>query len=286
MKIGLIVKSNSKELLPLAKQIVSWADSHKLSILLDEDALNTLSLPHLQTKELVEGSDIVITLGGDGTLLSAARYATPTGPIFVAVNFGRLCFLTEVASEDLITCLESILSSTATIESRNTLSYKVTRAEAELISSKVLNDVVIQKSAGSRLVDLDISLADEPFLSTRGDGVIFATPTGSTAYSLSAGGAIVHPSLEAILLTPLCPHSLTSRPLVLPFSSSLSLVVPEDANLTLSADGQVTIELKANDIIEISGSSTPVKLVKAPKEGYFKLLRNKLNWGAPNSNLG
>ena len=285
MKVGLIIKSDSPDLVSEAKSILEWAHKHNLSISLEENSEKILAsnLPNCCIKDLVENSDIIITLGGDGTLLSAARYATLDGPTFVAVNFGRLGFLTEVASSDLITCLESILDGSATIEARSMLSYKVIRSNKDLTASKVLNDVVIQKDPGSRLVDLDISLDNEPFLSTRGDGIIFATPTGSTAYSLSAGGSIVHPSLDAILLTPLAPHSLTSRPLVLPFTCKLSLTIPENAELTLSADGQVTIDLEANDRIEISGSSIPAKLVKAPKEGYFRLLRTKLNWGAPNA---
>ena len=286
MIIGLVLKSVSEESQTLLAAIIEWGKEREVRFLFEPKAAESLdsynSIEIKDTVELVRQSDVVITLGGDGTLLSVAKYTRRDGPKFVAVNFGRLGFLTEIAPEDLISCLDDLYNAKAQHDERNMLTLQVCRDGDLIFTVPFLNDVFIQKDAGEQIVNLVVSLDDQPFLSTRGDGVVFATPTGSTAYSLSAGGSIVHPALNAILITPICPHSLTSRPVILPAHCKLSVELPLEKSLILIADGQKTVPVQGGDLIKISGSDLTVKLVKSSKEGYFKILRNKLNWGAPN----
>ena len=286
MIIGLIIKSHLEVASTLVQKIGTWCSKHNCNVLIDDESVKEFSNPNnfqiVPINEVVEKSDLVITLGGDGTLLRVVRYINSEKNKFIAVNFGRLGFLTEISEDELLDCLESVQNGTAKCDARNMLQVTIYRHDEEIFSSPFLNDVFIQKGAGEQLIDLVVRLKDEPFLSTRGDGVIFATPTGSTAYSLSAGGSIVHPELKAVLITPICPHSLTSRPVVLPADSPLSVIVPNKKDLVIVVDGRSPVLLAYGDVIKINSYPIPLHLIQSANEGYFSILRHKLNWGAPN----
>jgi len=299
MIIGVILRSASHEAYTLISKIEDWAKLHTASLWLDNSFFKTNQISpdneltdnqneyfsnftQVSTLELFKHADVVITLGGDGTLLSVVKYTQVHTPKFVAINFGHLGFLTEIARDDILSCLDSLYTGTAQFDCRSLLTLKIKRTNTVIFETLFLNDAVLQKASGEQLINVDVKLNGEDFLSTRGDGIIIATPTGSTAYSLSAGGAIVHPTLQAILITPICPHSLTSRPVVLPQASLLSIDIPEQKNISLVIDGQETMLLSAHDHIEITGADRVLRLVKSNKAGYFQLLRNKLNWGMPN----
>ena len=201
----------------------------------------------------------------------------------VGVNFGRLGFLTEIAPDEILSVLEDLFASKARIGERGMLRADVIRADQLLRSTQAINDCVIQKQAQDPLLDLDLEVDQDQVLRLRADGLIVSTPTGSTAYSLAAGGSIVDPTLRAILVTPICPHSLTNRPLILPRERVLTIKVPQyDGEVFLNVDGQETIALQSGDAVRLSKSEHTVRFVRSRKHSYFGILRNKLNWGLSN----
>jgi NAD+ kinase len=233
--------------------------------------------------ELATRADPIVTLGGDGTLLGVARNIDGYSPTFVGVNFGNLGFLTEIKPEELFPVVEQVLAGTAPVRERSMLLTEVLRGESIVFSSQAVNDAVIMKGARSRLIDLDFYVDNEAVMRLRADGLIVATPTGSTAYSLAAGGSIVSPSLAAVLVTPICPHSLTSRPLVLDLEAELKITVPQyDGRVFLTVDGQVSLELQTGDTVRIRRAKQRLRFVRSLQRSYFSVLRTKLNWGIPN----
>jgi NAD+ kinase len=232
-------------------------------------------------QELARSSDLLITFGGDGTLLSVARHAPDHVPV-VGVNMGTLGFLTEIRVEEFPAVLERVLEGHYYVEPRVTFSVSVSGPDRD--SSKryrVLNDVAINKSAVARIIEMRVSVAGL-FVSTfRGDGLIVATPTGSTAYNLSAGGPIIYPTMGAVVITPICPHMLTNRPLVLPdeLDIEISLITTDARDIFLTLDGQEGFELSERDRVCVRKSEERVLLVQSPDKNYFDVLRNKLKWG-------
>jgi NAD+ kinase len=232
---------------------------------------------------LAHQADPIVILGGDGTLIGVGRYVEKSSPTLVGVNFGNLGFLTEIAPEELFTTIEAVLAGSAAIGTRSMLRAEVWRNETLLFSSQAVNDAVVQKGARARLLDLDIAVNGEEIMRLRCDGLIAATPTGSTAYSLAAGGSIVHPSLAVMLVTPICAHSLTSRPLILPLDAAFSVSIPQyEGRVFLMIDGQDNVELRSGDVVRITKAKNTVKFVKSPRKSYFDILRTKLNWGIRN----
>lgn len=286
--LGLVIRSGRPEISRLAREVIAWASSNSWELLFEEECARTLRLRDkgVSAAELAQRCDSVVTLGGDGTLLSMAGHSHPGGPRLIGVNFGHLGFLTQIDAEELIETLEALDAGRAVCEERSMLLARVTRGDSCIFRSQALNDVVVQKSSRENLVNLDLYMDQRELMRVRGDGVLFSTPTGSTAYSLSAGGAIVHPALSAILVTPICPHSLTSRPLVLPFESELTVRIPDDdgcrRHIFAVADGQLSVEVQPHDLITITRAENYAKLVLPPSKGYFEILRSKLNWGIPN----
>ena len=284
--IGLVVRPESAESSELAKRVVDWAKSSSWELLLEEESARILRLqpPGIAASEIARRCDPVVTLGGDGTLLSIARHAHAGGPRLIGVNFGRLGFLTQVGGEELLTLLDALRRGEAACDERSMLTVQVKRGGRCVFASQALNDVVVQKASRENLVDLELYLDQRELMRIRGDGIVLSTPTGSTAYSLSAGGAIVHPALSAILVTPICPHSLTSRPLVLPFDSELAVQVPGGGSreIFVATDGQVSAEVHPEDVVCVTRGAHYAKLVRPPSKGYFEILRSKLNWGIPN----
>src|SRR5215470_16552720 len=239
---------------------------------------------HVADKQaLVANVDLVVVLGGDGTLLSVADCigAAGTGIPMLGVNFGSLGFLTEVTLPELYPSLEAALAGRAPIEERLTLRATIARPSGVSSSEAAVNDVVINKGARSRLIDLSISVGDGLVTTVRADGLIVATPTGSTAYNLAAGGPIVQPNVDALVMTPIAPHTLTNRPIVIPSSSTVRVkpVMEERDEVFVTFDGQEGCELHAGDEISICRASQSMRLVRPATRSYFEVLREKLNWG-------
>ncbi len=233
-------------------------------------------------EEILSLSEIVIVLGGDGTLLNVARIAHSHGVPILGVNLGSLGFLTEIALEDLYPTLQSALNGECEIEHRMLLNASLWRNETKTQDFNVLNDIVINKGAIARIVNLSVRVNDQPMTSYRADGLIIATPTGSTAYSLSAGGPIIHPSMQALVLSPICPFTLTNRPIVVPDTSKIKVQLAkrhENEDVRITLDGQMGCDMKSGDILAVEKAQISVKLIQAPRKNYYQTLRKKLHWG-------
>jgi NAD+ kinase len=281
--IGIAAKNSAPEAVAYAGRIASELREKGLSVIFDEETAMAVGDPHapLPRAELGRHCDLLITFGGDGTLLSVARHAPDHVPI-IGVNMGTLGFLTEIRVEELPTVLERVLEGQFHVEPRVTFTVSVSGPGRDGEKRyRVLNDCAINKSAVARIIEMRVSVAGL-FVSTfRGDGLIVATPTGSTAYNLSAGGPIIYPTMNAIVLTPICPHMLTNRPLVLPdeLDIEIALTTPDTRDIYLTLDGQEGFELTDRDRVCVRKSEERVLLVQSPDKNYFDVLRNKLKWG-------
>lgn len=290
MPVGLVIKPRIKEAIPIALEIVEWLQAAKLEICLDRETdrlvgrkikLNGYKVVELA--ELPESADPIITLGGDGTLIGVARHVEGKSPVMIGVNFGNLGFLTEIPPSEAISALTRVLAGEAAFAERAMLRAEVRREGKIIFSSQAVNDAVVQKGAVDPLLDLDIAVDSHDVMRLRADGIIAATPTGSTAYSLSAGGSIVYPSLEVMLLTPICPHSLTNRPLVLGLDSLVQIKIPAyTGKVFLIVDGQKSTQMYSGDELLISRGRNKVRFVRSETKNYFQILSTKLNWGIPN----
>jgi NAD+ kinase len=231
-------------------------------------------------RQLVARADLVIVLGGDGTLIHAARLLAGRPVPLLGVNLGSLGFMSEIPSREVFPVLDEVLAGKFKVESRMKLACRLLRAEEVVIQDEVLNDVVINKGALARIGDHE-TLVDGHYVTTfKADGVIVATPTGSTAYSMSAGGPIVHPAVDSMILTPICPHALTQRPIVIPGDQVISVTIKGDAaEFYLTFDGQAGLALQEGDRLEVQRSPNRVLLIRNPRLDYFGMLRQKLRWG-------
>jgi NAD+ kinase len=225
-------------------------------------------------------ADLYVVIGGDGTLLSVARaIATHPRPI-LGVNLGGLGFLTETSLEEAPDTLVEVLEGRYVLERRMALDVALLRAGRPLLRQTVLNDVVITKSALARIIDLTLSIDRQLVTTCKADGLIVSTPTGSTAYSLSAGGPIIHPAMAALLIAPICPHTLTMRPVVVPESSVVEAILrSDDSEVYLTLDGQVGHPMRARDRVRVRRGRLPVLMVRSGRRGYYEVLRRKLHWG-------
>jgi NAD+ kinase len=270
--IGIAAK-NTAEAHEYAGRVAADLRARGYTVLFDGD------VPSKQ--ELAQRSDLLITFGGDGTLLSVARHAPAHVPV-VGVNMGTLGFLTEIRVEEFPTVLDRVLEGDYHVEPRVTFSVSVSGPNRDSQKQhRVLNDIAINKSAVARIIEMRVSVAGL-FVSTfRGDGLIVATPTGSTAYNLSAGGPIIYPTMGAVVITPICPHMLTNRPLVLPdeLDIEIGLITQDAKDIFLTMDGQEGFELSHHDRVCVRKSEERVLLVQSPDKNYFDVLRNKLKWG-------
>jgi len=277
--VGLVAKYEEPKAAEMVGWLVPWLKEKKTRVLVEAGLFKDGAKP-CSKKEMVKRADLIVVLGGDGTLLSVARLVErPKVPI-LGVNLGGLGFMTEVAVDELESVLERTLAGDFSVERRMTLEVRVEGKRAKPKKFRVLNDAVIAKGARSRIIDLEAYVGKEYLCTYRADGLIISTPTGSTAYSLAAGGPILYPSLGAIVLSPICPHTLTNRPIVVSSKSTIRVVVRSGGNTVfLSPDGQQGVVLKDGDIVEARDYGVPVSLVKAPSRGYFEILRDKLKWG-------
>jgi len=228
----------------------------------------------------------VVVLGGDGTLLGAARRIGRHGVPILGVNLGGLGFLTGIPLERLYPVMEMMIDGRLEVENRLMLASRVFRDAEEVCCFKVLNDVVINKRTLARVIDLKVTINDEFLTTFRGDGLIISTPTGSTAYSLSAGGPIVYPTMEAFIVTPICPFTLTNRPILVPDTAVIELKIGKESeeSVVLTFDGQVGFDLYYGDRVAICKSEEKIKIFKPPDHSYFKILRTKLMWGGATYN--
>ncbi len=278
---GIIVKRNKPEALALAKKAIAWLEKRGIKVLLDNEVAEKLGHPHHLEKDAIPSqAEMLIVLGGDGTLLSVARLkGIETIPI-LGINVGSLGFLTETYKEEMLQVLEKVVAGEFETDKRLMLEATIYRGGKAVERNTVLNDIVINKGALARIIDLETYI-DGGYLTTfKADGLILSTPTGSTAYSLAAGGPILYPSLNTIIMNPICPHTLTNRPLVLPDSVVVKVVlksVNQDVHITLV--GQAERPLRAEDVVEAKKAGTHIHLIRSPFKTYFELLRTKLRWG-------
>ena len=225
-------------------------------------------------------SDLIIVLGGDGTMIAASRLIGDDHGLVLGVNYGSLGYLTDFRIEELYPALESIISGDYEIDRRGMLDVEHWRGGERLAKGRVLNDVVINKAALARIIEITVELNGQFVNSFRSDGLIVSTPTGSTAYNLSAGGPIVYPSMNAVILTPICPFTLTNRPIVVPDHAEIDLTLDnENEGVVISLDGQIGLEMQAKDKLVIRKSSATFNLVQPANRNYFDVLRDKLKWG-------
>ncbi len=277
-RIGVVSRVDSPEAVRTAVELVDWLGRRGFTAALDEEtALAGGHPPPYFVPE--EGWHLVIALGGDGTLLAAARGLGGGAPI-LGVNLGRLGFLTEVSRSELYPVLVKVLDGEYSLEERSLLAVTLTRAEGGSTSYRVLNDAVVGKSVLSRIIDLAVSTAGGPLARFRADGLIVSTPTGSTAYNLSAGGPILDPSLPVMVLTPICPHTLTLRPLVVPDTTWIEVRLESKAEeVFLTFDGREGTPLTQHDRVRIERAPERVRLVRVRRRSFFDNLREKLRWG-------
>lgn len=288
--VGLVIRPGVDAAAELGRKLFEWAATNSHQLAVDENAVAALqalgmkNLPSpLSHEELVKKADPIVTLGGDGTLIGIARHVGAVSPTILGVHFGNLGFLTETTPGELFPALERTFAGKAIVAERRMLRARVVREGKEVFSSQALNDAVILKQATARLLDIDLSVNGEEVMRLRADGLICATPTGSTAYSLAAGGSIAHPTLNVLLVTPICAHSLTVRPLILSLEDKLGIRIPDyDGSVVLSVDGQVSLPLQTGDFIEVGESPNRIKLVQSHSRSHFEILRTKLNWGIAN----
>jgi NAD+ kinase len=274
--VGIVVKPGHAKAMATAAELAEWLRSRGISLVgppVSSDQIrgeNALSMD----------ADLIVVLGGDGTMISTSRLIGDTDVLVLGINYGGLGYLTEVRIEEMFPALEAITAGQYEIDRRVMLDAEQWSGSEKLAAGRVLNDVVINKSALARIIDIEVRL-NELFVNTfRADGLIVSTPTGSTAYNLSAGGPIVFPSMNAVVLTPICPFTLTNRPLVIPDSDTIELrLVNEQEGVVLSLDGQTGYPMTAGDRVLIRKSATTFNLVQPANRNYFDVLRDKLKWG-------
>lgn len=281
-RIGIISKPKKAEIREIVPPLMGWLRERQIEVFLDKEtgAILESHVRAVPRNEMAAQVDLLIVLGGDGTLLATARALNRRTVPILAVNLGGLGFLTVISKEDIYATLEQVLEGKALIERRVQLEGELVRADEIISSFLALNDVVLNKGAIARIIDFDV-LVDGRFMSTyKADGLIVSTPTGSTAYSLAAGGPIIAPSVSAILVTPICAHTLTNRPLVLPDTAEIEISVKsqrESAYLTV--DGQVGLAAHSDDTVRLRKASSYVDIIQPISMNYFEILREKLKWG-------
>ncbi|MBC8414116.1 MAG: NAD(+)/NADH kinase [Nitrospira sp.] len=278
-RIGIIAKKNEPETLKAVEKFITGLRQRDCEIFLEEEIASSLSLKGTELHKIPETSDVIVVFGGDGTLLSVARLVGNQGVPILGINLGGLGFITELNRDEVDANLEMLFSESYCYEERIMLLANVYRNGEKMIEQNALNDVVLNKSALSRMFYLDLHISGHYATSLRADGLIVSTPTGSTAHSLSAGGPILYPTLESFLITPICPHTLTSRPIVLPDSVSLDVIITSGTDVYLTIDGQVGFPLQEKDKIVIHKAEYKTKFIVLQDRDYFRILRKKLKWG-------
>jgi len=280
--IGILSRPRREQLSVVVPSLLKWLEARGIKTALDEETVAALPTGSKgQPRSAVaDASQLLLVLGGDGTMLAAARLAAPRRIPILPINMGSLGFLTSFTLDELYPALEETLAGNSSISQRVMLQAELVRAGSVIESQSALNDVVIHKGALARMIQLELNINSDFVCRYRADGLIVSSPTGSTAYSLSAGGPIVHPAVEAFIITPICPHMLTDRPVVVRDYSQLEIKMNGDAeSVYLTLDGQRGVPLEPTDILRVQRAKEHLQLIQPPKKPYFEILRNKLKWG-------
>jgi len=283
-KLGLVLKRNDLRVRAVVSEVIPWLRARNVRVYLDtessllcpDELANLVEIVDAQS--LASHVDVVTVFGGDGTFLYAARVVGDSGVPILGVNLGSLGFLTEVKVEEVRLALQDLLTGDFGLEERMLLEVEILREATCLARYLALNEAAINKGALSRMIGLEVSVNDQLMTFTRADGLIISTPTGSTAYSLSAGGPVLYPTLGAFVITPICPHTLTNRPVVIPDQAAVRICLRDGSDVMLTVDGQVGMPLLEKDILKIRKASAGIRLVRAAGGPFFKLLREKLKW--------
>lgn len=279
-KIGIISKIGDPEAVRIVQGLLPWLRGKGCEVYLDNDMATVIRMAGYQRTEIPNLVECILVLGGDGTMLSVARLVGIKGIPILGINTGGLGFLTAVQKDDLYAVLEKVIAEKCPVEGRMMLNACVSRHSEGIAEYLVVNDVVVNKGALARIIDLETYIDGQYVATFKADGLILATPTGSTAYALSAGGPIVHPIVGCVILAPICPHTLTNRPIVLPDDVRVDIVIKsltEDVFLTV--DGQVGLSLRQNDVVAVKKSEYKAQFFIPCERDYFEILRTKLKWG-------
>jgi NAD+ kinase len=286
-RIGVVVKPHQPEALETLCKLTEWLNARDIA-LVGGPAVNRERIEHetgcaieiIPDDELPQKVDLILVLGGDGTMIATARMLGDCVVPVIGVNYGGLGYLAEFRIEELFTALESILAGDYKLEKRVMLAVELRRGDEVVTRNRVLNDVVMNKSALARIIQIETFLNEQFVNSFRADGLIVSTPTGSTAYNLSAGGPIIFPTMNTVVITPICPFTLSNRPIVVPDDSVIEVrLMTEKEDVALTLDGQVGFPIEARDRVIIRKSNTTFNLVQPKNRNYFDLLRDKLRWG-------
>ena len=286
-RIGIIAKRNSPEAIVLARNLAEWLRPKGIEVYFEKEVEEVLApsvsgvfLDPVDREEMSDHVEMIIVLGGDGTLLSVARQVVGLNIPILGVNLGGLGFLTEIALEELYPVLDRVIEGDYRADQREVIHVAVIRKGRTLAEYTVLNDAVINKGALARIIDLETTINGEHLTTFKSDGLIISTPTGSTAYNLSAGGPIVYPTLDCIIITPICSHTLTNRPIVIPDEVIVRVILKtRQQEVILTLDGQQGFPLEFDDEVEVKKSDARILLIKSPHRHFFGLLREKLKWG-------
>jgi len=279
--IGIFVKRHHQDAVRVAEQVAEWLTGRGIEVFADE--VLAAAVPGARScpaMAIPDQANLLIVLGGDGTLLSVARLVEDRRTPILGINLGSLGFLTEITRDEIIPVLEQLVAGELPVSERLRLDVAIRREGVEVARYRVLNDLVINKGALARIIDM-AAWVDDAYLTTfKADGLIVATPTGSTAYNLAAGGPIISPALHCLVISPICPHMLTNRPIIVSDEAVIRIEVKfQNEEVALTADGQIGMPLQGGDVVEIRRSAHPTLLVLSPTKDYFQILRTKLKWG-------
>lgn len=285
-RVGIYAKCSHPDAICVAEEVVDWLAKRGLGVCLEQALAKRMSGhgPGYERSQIPSLVDLIVVLGGDGTLISvarqAARYSGEKEVPILGVNLGSLGFLTEITRAEMFFCLEKVLRGDFRLSRRMMLEAVILRNGRELRRFRVLNDVVLNKGAIARIVDMEVWVDDAYLTTFKADGLVIATPTGSTGYNLSAGGPIISPGLHCFVISPICPHMLANRPLIVSDDATIRIEVKcKDEYVVFTADGQVAVDLQAGDLIQVSKARRGTLLVDSPSKDYFEVLRTKLGWG-------
>jgi NAD+ kinase len=281
-RVGLVAKPDAAEAQRVVLQLLDWFGTRGLTVVLEKETAGLVPAAAVASalkSDLPGQVDALIVLGGDGTLLSMARAVGDLGVPILGVNLGGLGFLTATTLDEMLPALEALLAGGMAVEERMMLGARVLRGGQTVGEHVALNDIVITKSAMSRIIDLAISVDGRHATSYRADGLIISTPTGSTAYNLSAGGPILFPTMDAVVLTPIAPHTLSNRPIVLPGAQRVDVTLLVDQEVMLTMDGQVGVRLRQGDVVQVEKAHARIRLLRFAQKDFFSVLRTKLKWG-------
>ncbi|MBD3309354.1 NAD(+) kinase [candidate division KSB3 bacterium] len=281
-RVGIITKIHTPGIRDILKELHQWLSDRGVEVFFDRATGELVDPPpEVHSKAKIPSLvDLIIVLGGDGTLLSAARLIGNTDVPILGVNLGSLGFLTEITLDELYRSLEQVYAGDFVTSQRLMLTASVLREGDRIADYSALNDVVITKSALARIIDLEVSINGQKVTTYKADGLIIGTPTGSTAYNLAAGGPIVHPDMQALIMTPICPHTLTHRPTMIPDTSKIRITLEsENEDVFLTLDGQVGFALRGQDVVHVTKAEHLIRLIRPLERNYFEVLRTKLKWG-------